>query len=135
MNGHELGTGTELAGNFNGSTNIFQVALVMWQILTTLFPPEPPTAVRAGGLPAAYCPMLLDGPGQRGDDENGGDFAWIDIHLRRTVYRCLSHDQAHRPRLATLLRDAKKRAAMTFSDFSENEIRDWVRKTFPSPSN
>lgn len=96
----------------------------MWQLITTFIPPEPPTAYRADGLPAAYCPLLLE-------DDAANPYAWVDRHLRRTVFRCLSHDQAHRPRLATLLRDAKERAGMTFDDFTEEGIKAWVRTTWP----
>ncbi|KAK8018858.1 hypothetical protein PG991_008048 [Apiospora marii] len=94
-----------VAGNYDVHSNIWQMALTMWQLITLLEPPTPPrlTDLTFGSrsIDNTYG-ILLD----------HDDFKKTDVTLRRVIANCLKHVPDERPKLEELLPQAKRAAGI-----------------------
>ncbi|KAH9900246.1 hypothetical protein F4778DRAFT_782355 [Xylariomycetidae sp. FL2044] len=118
----------EIAGNYGAHTNIFQMALSMWVLITKKHPPIPPQprsvdSLRADGgameTDVSYCPLIT----------TDAEYDWCDPELRFELERCLRHDPRRRPKLQDLLARAKEAVrARRYPDPGESDaaIRQWV---------
>jgi hypothetical protein len=93
----------------------------MWQIITCLDPPVPPTRgaeIVGGGrsLPPHYAADILDKP----------EYEHVDLELRITIARCMAHDPTNRPSSGRLLAQAKTAARKYFPGETDPVIRAWV---------
>ncbi|KAK7932590.1 hypothetical protein PG985_003302 [Apiospora marii] len=108
-----------VAGNYDVHSNIWQMALTMWQLITLLEPPTPPrlTDVTFGNRSVndTYG-ILLD----------HDDFKKTDATLRRVIAECLKHVPEERPELPELLAQAKTAAGVRPK--SLEAMREWVQE-------
>ncbi|KAI5865435.1 hypothetical protein GGS23DRAFT_594961 [Durotheca rogersii] len=144
---------SDVAGNYGPWTNIWQIALVMWSLITKMRAPTPPQPQVPADLlpligpaiedkhqtanfmgkkeyamrPISYCPLLCD--------PRTTEYDWVDEPLRRCLYACMYHRPADRPTLEQLLDEATHNAAREFDGPGEDDaaVRDWVYKWFYSP--
>ncbi|KAI1485159.1 kinase-like domain-containing protein [Biscogniauxia mediterranea] len=112
-----------VAGNYGAHTNVWSIALSLWQLMTGArvpFPPvvAPPEDPNDPNAPVSYCTLI--NTHQR--------YAYIDADLRRTVYRCMMHRPADRPSLLTLMNEAKEGIKRSYPGESDEEISAWVAK-------
>ncbi|KAI1173504.1 hypothetical protein F4777DRAFT_580853 [Nemania sp. FL0916] len=140
-------------GYYSSQTNIWNIAMSMWALITGFFPPVPPQAQPPDPrtLPNRRVPLNSDN--QIDWDQmlrsqpiafrrrfhmnycallvnpNVNTYNWADQTLRQTIARCLSHEPLHRPSLLVLLRDAERNAQQNFNE-SDNAIRDWIQYWF-----
>ncbi|KAI1822001.1 kinase-like domain-containing protein [Xylaria intraflava] len=115
-----------IAGNYGPHTNVWGIAIVLWQLITKMEGPVPPQlhrGVRGSNIPTHYCPLLLT------DDE----YAWVDIELRETIARCMAHDPKDRPRPATLLAAAKRGIEKRFGGETNDFIQRWIQDMIFDP--
>ncbi|KAI1812877.1 kinase-like domain-containing protein [Poronia punctata] len=110
----------KIAGNYGPQMNIWGIGITMWQLITRLWVPLPPTLMPKSrkwpGLPDTYAVEILTNPLYDG----------VDVKLRETVARCMAHDPAQRPTLPVLLKEAKKGIDKRFANETDQFIRDWV---------
>ncbi|KAI3321904.1 kinase-like domain-containing protein [Xylariaceae sp. AK1471] len=110
----------KIAGQYGPSTNVWGIALVLWQLITKyevpVPPPLQPNTVEFANVPRTYCPLLLT-------DEK---YERVDIRLRETIARCMAHDPKDRPSLQRLLGEAKKGIDRVFANEPDRVIRKWV---------
>lgn len=100
----------------------------MWQIITGLDPPMPPTRGARpfeGGrrLPPHYAADILDKPA----------YKHVDPELRTTIARCMAHDPANRPLCGRLLDQAKTSANKYFRGETDEVIRAWLDRFLYTP--
>ncbi|OTA88769.1 hypothetical protein M434DRAFT_374553 [Hypoxylon sp. CO27-5] len=114
----------KVAGNYGSWTNIWGIALTLWQLITHFRPPSPPQQQANAAIsktePITYCALLLDDP----------KYARVDIDLRETLVRCMRHEPSNRPTLRTLLQEARKGARKVFPNETDDMIKDWVQRVF-----
>ncbi|KAH9892070.1 protein kinase-like protein [Xylariomycetidae sp. FL2044] len=116
-----------VAGNFGSWTNVWGIALTLWQLMTGLDVPVPPTpsppppSLLDPDPPVDYCQLLET----VGDDDHLA--AHVDPELVAVLKRCLRHRPDQRPSLEELLQGAQAGIAKRFPGESDAEIRDWVR--------
>ncbi|KAK8131690.1 hypothetical protein PG984_008128 [Apiospora sp. TS-2023a] len=107
-----------VAGNFGEHSNIWQMALTMWQLITVCETPLPPclTDVKFGSrsIDNTYGISL-------GDDK----YKDVDANLRETIARCLKHDPRERPKLEVLLPPAQAAARLRARD--REQVNRWVQ--------
>ncbi|KAK8131689.1 hypothetical protein PG984_008127 [Apiospora sp. TS-2023a] len=109
-----------VAGNYGSHSNVWQIAMVMWQLITYGLSPTPPRLVTSEivrGRPHRSYALLLDQPQYRD----------VDVQLRQTVVNCLKHNPEDRPKLGVLLDQAKRAVARRRRDATAGEIRGWVQ--------
>ncbi|KAI1118303.1 kinase-like domain-containing protein [Nemania sp. NC0429] len=138
---------SRIAGFYTNKTNIWQIGMTMWELITRWEPPIPPAPQppyeEVGRFPPwdpyrggfdydtllgkgkyrnfkiSYCPLLMD-PEAEG-------FEWIDEDLRATIYKCLYHKPDDRPSLRELLKEAEEKIDAEFKGESDDFIREWVQ--------
>ncbi|KAI1503527.1 kinase-like protein [Biscogniauxia marginata] len=118
-----------VAGNYGSHTNLWGIALTMWQLITGLRALTPPQQRLESMLepytPVTYCALLRDDP----------NYQYIDPDLRLAIERCMRHEPRLRPSLPDLMRDAKNGIKRVYAGESDNEIRAWVAKmVFNAPA-
>ncbi|KAK7932589.1 hypothetical protein PG985_003301 [Apiospora marii] len=105
-----------VAGNYDSHTNIWQMALVMWQLITYCVPPRPPRLVTSEIIRRrqhqSYALTLDD-----------ARYSEVDRELRQTIVNCLKHDPKDRPKLDFLLDQAKRAVGRRRRDATDGEIR------------
>ncbi|KAI0459955.1 kinase-like domain-containing protein [Xylaria acuta] len=110
-----------VAGNYGPHTNVWQIAIVAWQLMTKMVPPVPPQLQRKMGhhadLPDNYCAAILTEPA----------YDAYDLDLRKALARCMAHDPRERPTLRQLLQHAKAGINKVFADEPDWRIREWVQ--------
>ncbi|KAI2643152.1 kinase-like domain-containing protein [Xylaria nigripes] len=129
--GNILTYGSELseqpiAGNYGSHTNVWGIALVLWQLITKLEIPVPPQLQHGDqsmDIPDHYCALLLTDP----------TYQWVDLELRETIARCLAYDPRQRPRLTTLLPAARRGIGKVFEGETDTFVRDWVQDMILNP--
>ncbi|KAI1381664.1 kinase-like protein [Hypoxylon crocopeplum] len=104
-----------IAGNYGSATNIWGIALTMWQIITKLTTPRAPQ--RQNGEIVHYCPLLLTDP----------RYERVDRDLRDTIALCMAHDPRQRPILNNLMQAAELGARRVYPGESDDDIRRWVQ--------
>ncbi|KAI1753578.1 kinase-like domain-containing protein [Xylaria castorea] len=111
-----------VAGNYGPHSNVWQIALVAWQLMTKMMSPVPPQLQAKSGphanLPYNYCVALL----------TERQFDVYDIELRQTIARCMAHDPRDRPPLQQLLRQAQNRINRHFANEPDAIIHQWVQQ-------
>ncbi|KAI0443904.1 kinase-like domain-containing protein [Xylaria telfairii] len=116
-----------VAGNYGPHTNVWQIAIVAWQLMTQMHAPVPPQLQPKTGdhedLPDNYCPLLLDDP----------EYEIYDFELRETIARCMAHDPRERPSLRQLLRQAKSGINKIFANEPDADIKTWVQTLIFDP--
>ncbi|KAI1139520.1 kinase-like protein [Hypoxylon sp. FL0543] len=119
----------KVAGQYGPWTNIWGIALTMWQLITKSRVPIPPQ-LQSGRRPRhphyTWCPLLLE-----------EEFAHVDIELRQTLIDCMRNEPKLRPSLSSLLQGARTGVKKSFPGESDQEIRDWIQKMFrnaPAPA-
>ncbi|KAI1139266.1 kinase-like protein [Hypoxylon sp. FL0543] len=135
----------DIAGNYGPHTNVWGMAMTMWNIITQLDAPKPPQPQVPEGIivpphvegqpepnidaiiraeiadpKISYCPLLMD----------GGFYNYIDVDLRRTIYECMYHNPTHRPRIEGLLAQARQKVKQTFPNEPDNAVQDWTNRFF-----
>ncbi|KAI0534278.1 kinase-like domain-containing protein [Xylaria digitata] len=127
QNGSELAE-QNVAGNYGAHTNIWGIALTMWQLITKFEVPRPPLLQVDDELqdqiPNHYCPDIL----------TDARYNRVDIELRRTVARCMAHDPRSRPRPRTLVAQARKGIRKRFRGETDDMIREWIQEVIFNPS-
>ncbi|KAI1122628.1 hypothetical protein F5Y10DRAFT_286997 [Nemania abortiva] len=148
MDGDQLAN-SRTCGYYSNKTNIWGIALSMWQLITKYEPPQPPAPqppyAEVDRYPAynmhgqtdlddifldpkyanfkiSYCPLLQD---PRVDQYN-----WVDERLRKTIFRCMYHRPDDRPTLAELQREAERALRTGFPDETDDYIREWMQYWF-----
>ncbi|KAI3330045.1 hypothetical protein F4824DRAFT_516098 [Ustulina deusta] len=141
-------------GYYSNKTNIWSIAMTMWELITKTEAPVPPNPQPPYNLrdmyppynnegqiafdlifhdPAyadfkiSYCPLLLD--------PDVHDYDWVHKTLRETIFKCLYHKPDDRPTLEELLREAEENLRVDFGE-TDAYIRDWIQRYFfnsPSP--
>ncbi|KAI2606669.1 kinase-like domain-containing protein [Hypoxylon sp. NC1633] len=85
-----------VAGNYGSWTNVWGIAMVMWQLMTKLNAILPPQRSSYAMLDEDdhihYAPLIMD------EDE----YAIFDQELRTTIAACMRHDPLSRPTLVEL---------------------------------
>ncbi|KAI0408318.1 hypothetical protein F4802DRAFT_594258 [Xylaria palmicola] len=151
------GNGDELAnsrtcGYYSNKTNIWAIALTMWQLITGLEPPLPPQPQapyelvdqypeydRMGrtdrddillleeykDFRISYCPLLLD--------PASPEYHWAHKPLRETIFRCMYHKPDDRPSLQELLTEAEENVQLDFPGETDEYIREWINYWFYNP--
>ncbi|KAI1827049.1 hypothetical protein F4861DRAFT_551861 [Xylaria intraflava] len=136
-------------GFYSNKTNIWGVALTMWQLITGHEAPIPPNPQppydevdryppyneegqtnmdkalqdrRYKGFKISYCPLLMD--------PRVSDYDWVDRKLRKTIFECMYHKPDDRPSLAKLLAEAEERLQAEFPGETDDKIREWVQHWF-----
>ncbi|KAI0159848.1 kinase-like domain-containing protein [Xylariaceae sp. FL1272] len=128
-NGPEIGE-QQIAGNYGSWTNVWQIAMVMWQLITKFKAPMPPqiqsnTQTANGVIPVHCCPLLLDDP----------RYQWVDVEMRETIARCLAYEPLSRPRPRLLLQAALKGIRKTtFTSETDTVITTWINKMITQPT-
>ncbi|KAI0106452.1 kinase-like domain-containing protein [Nemania sp. FL0031] len=111
-----------IAGNYGPAMNVWQIAIVLWQLMTRMWAPMPPQLQPKIGaharLPDNFCPLLLDDPA----------YGYIDIELRRTIARCMAYDPKDRPDVRSLLLQAKTCINKRFAGETDAFIRTWIQE-------
>ncbi|KAI1305712.1 kinase-like domain-containing protein [Xylaria venustula] len=111
-----------IAGNYGPATNVWGIALLMWQLMTQMWAPVPPQLQARTGLhanlPYNFCPLLLT------DDR----YDVYDVELRETIARCMAYDPQDRPTLPQLLQAAKRGIEKRFDRETDLLISDWVQE-------
>ncbi|KAI1269125.1 kinase-like domain-containing protein [Xylariaceae sp. FL1019] len=118
-----------IAGNYGSWTNVWQIAMVMWQLVTKFRAPMPPqiqnnTPFAQRQLPVHCCPLLLD-------DQR---YEWVDYELRETIARCLAYEPLSRPRPRSLLQGALRGIRKSFDGETDNRITTWVNNMIVQPT-
>ncbi|KAI0145056.1 hypothetical protein GGR57DRAFT_507226 [Xylariaceae sp. FL1272] len=121
-----------VAGNFTWKTNLYQMALSMWSLITLQMVTLPPVVEIEEGQNARppHYGMGITGP--KGDR----DYSYICERLRNTIALCLAHDPQDRPELDELLEqatDAVRRGAELYRGETRPYIDAWVAKIFNTP--
>ncbi|KAI0016241.1 protein kinase-like protein [Xylariomycetidae sp. FL0641] len=104
-----------IAGNYGSHTNVWGIALTMWQLMTGLKPPTPPQSFCHDGSNRSYAIWL-----------NNAEYEHIDQELKDIVTRCMYHDPRSRPSLQQLLATAKQRQTKHFDGETDRMIDDWL---------
>lgn len=121
------------AGNWQWSSNLYQVGWIMWSLITLCYPPQPPLA----------RPYLYDAEGN--NDATGGWtygmdlmsplYGEYDYDLRAQVLRCLDHDATRRPDIEWLEQviGSKVWSEQLVRAESDDQLREAVAAIFGSP--
>ncbi|KAI0964784.1 kinase-like domain-containing protein [Xylaria arbuscula] len=124
--GFEIGE-QNVAGNYGSHTNVWGIALTMWQLITKFRVQQPPLLQRTRGagdqMADHYCGELL----------TEAKYDRVDIELRETVARCMAHDPRRRPRVRTLVAQAKRGIMKRFNNETDRNIREWVQRNIFNP--
>ncbi|KAI0539118.1 hypothetical protein GGR58DRAFT_525336 [Xylaria digitata] len=138
--GHYLAD-SRTCGYYSNKTNIWSIALTMWEMITKYEGPAPPIPqppydevenyppIPENGetgmdmifddpeyadFKISYCALLLD-------PVEVDSFTWVDETLRRTIFRCP---------LEELLREAEEHVQADFPGEYDDDIRDWIQRWF-----
>ncbi|KAI1425860.1 kinase-like domain-containing protein [Xylaria sp. FL1777] len=110
-----------IAGNYGSATNVWGIALVLWQLMTQMRAPVPPQLQRKSGLhadlPYNYCACLL----------TEAKYEVYDVELRTIVARCMAHDPQERPTPGQLLQSAKRGIDKRFDGEPDDIIAQWIQ--------
>ncbi|KAK0649660.1 hypothetical protein B0T16DRAFT_410523 [Cercophora newfieldiana] len=118
-------------GNYGYWTNLYQIALIMWQLITLCrleMPPQPVpwTVEREDGTLQAVWTY-----GERVLDAAYND---IDVELRELVAMCMCDNPEHRPTLEVIEGYLDKFAKTSGpEDPEEQAAQDWARRIFGGP--
>ncbi|OTB03545.1 hypothetical protein M426DRAFT_23703 [Hypoxylon sp. CI-4A] len=110
-----------VAGNYSYATNVWGIALVLWQCITLFRTPRPPEP--QPGSPVTYAALIMDAE----------QYERVDLDLRQTIAECMRHDPGERPSLQQLLQQAQQGVTRTFPGESDAEIQSWISKYFLDP--
>ncbi|KAI0142448.1 kinase-like protein [Hypoxylon sp. NC0597] len=112
----------KIAGYYGSWTNIWGIALTMWQLITKFYPPVPPQQQANRAInkiePVTYCALLLDDP----------KYERVDRDLRETLVRCMRHEPSNRPTLRTLLQEARRGVRRVYPNETDDMIRAWIQR-------
>ncbi|KAI1290490.1 kinase-like domain-containing protein [Xylaria venustula] len=126
-NGFELGE-QNVAGNYDSHTNVWGIALTLWQLITKYRAELPPRIQRThqarDQMANHYCSDIL----------TEGRYDRVDIELRKTVARCMAHDPKRRPTVRALVAQAKRGITRRFDNETDRDIREWVQRNIFNPS-
>ncbi|KAK3689432.1 hypothetical protein B0T22DRAFT_378420 [Podospora appendiculata] len=133
INSTPLASRTLTAGNFSWWTNLYQVALVMWQCIAQCHIEQPPVLEKV--------PLTFPDGSTRGIWTYGGymvrprQSGWqIDEALRHLVARCMAHIPADRPSLAELESEIGKRiSGLNHATREVVEAKRWVTDHIKGP--
>ncbi|KAI1325851.1 kinase-like domain-containing protein [Xylariaceae sp. FL0255] len=109
----------KIAGNYGAHTNVWGIALTMWQLITRSMAPLPP---RRQDPPPGMTDVHY------AQDIQSSQYTWLDPDLRLTIQRCMAHDPSHRPSLRQLFTGARNGVSKIFAAESDELIEDWVQK-------
>ncbi|KAI0512531.1 kinase-like domain-containing protein [Xylaria bambusicola] len=116
-----------VAGNYGSHTNVWGIALTMWQLITgyevPVSLPFQLSRVPQTQMPNHYCIGILT---ERQYDR-------VDRELRETVAKCLAHEPRYRPQPRTLVQQAKRGISKRFQGETDAYIRQWVQDVIFDP--
>ncbi|KAI1101321.1 kinase-like protein [Jackrogersella minutella] len=129
-----------VAGYYGSATNVWGMALTMWIIITQTEIPRPPQPQVPEGVnippqvkgqppvdidaeirkqaPMArisYCPLLMD-----------GSYNHVDEELRRAIYESMYHRPLDRPRVETLLAQARRGIQKRYATETDDAVKSWI---------
>ncbi|OTB01953.1 hypothetical protein M426DRAFT_13948 [Hypoxylon sp. CI-4A] len=127
-----------IAGNYGSHTNVWHIALTLWMLMTQLDTPLPPQPQLPPdfevteqddafgdpgptGVSISYAP-LITGP--------NSIYSRIDEELRNTVFQCMYHRPADRPKIEALYDQAAKGIKKRFDGETDAFIKEWVGTFF-----
>ncbi|KAJ8132334.1 hypothetical protein O1611_g1294 [Lasiodiplodia mahajangana] len=138
---------SRICGYYSNKTNIWGIAMSMWELITGYEPPVPPEPQPPYSEVDLYPPInnlgqtLLDGIFEDPqyvdfkisycalllDPREGSRYSWVDEALRDIIFQCLYHKPDDRPTLEELQNQAELALQPdTFPEESDNYIRDWI---------
>ncbi|CAP62227.1 uncharacterized protein PODANS_5_11883 [Podospora anserina S mat+] len=137
INGNPRTIKSETAGNFNWWTNLYQIALVIWQMVSLCHAELPPS-------PEKMTIKMLDGTettayGFGGYILNDKKFKHIDRDLRELINQCMLHVPAMRPtmeQLENLLRSKTNIQGVDPQNQEQVEAQrycEWLFRETPAP--
>ncbi|KAK4203431.1 hypothetical protein QBC40DRAFT_167067 [Triangularia verruculosa] len=135
INGNPRTINSETAGNYNWWTNLYQIALIMWQMVALCHPESPPVV--------ELCIIkLLDGTeateyGFGGYILNDKKFSHIDRDLRELISQCMLHRPSRRPtmeQLESVLESKTKRQGVDATNAEEVEAQRYCEWLFKGPA-
>ncbi|KAJ8128522.1 hypothetical protein O1611_g5114 [Lasiodiplodia mahajangana] len=110
-----------IAGNYGAHTNVWGIALTMWQLITKCWPELPPQyQPGTPRLRAHYCNRIL----------TEEEFSGVDFELREIVAQCMAHNPADRPGPRMLVNRALAGIRKRFPNNpreTDDFIEDWVQ--------
>ncbi|KAI0012180.1 kinase-like domain-containing protein [Xylariaceae sp. FL0662B] len=117
-----------IVGNYGPHTNVWAIALTLFNVITGCWPRTPPAAayltMEGGQQVITYGMDLLD-----------ARWNYVDIELRRMAARCMCHDPTQRPGLEELLNHAEAGLSKPPGDGEDDEsIRRWIQDALNSAS-
>ncbi|KAI5924783.1 kinase-like protein [Camillea tinctor] len=107
-----------VAGNYGSHTNVWGIALTLWQLMTRLCVPFPPQPSSDPKEPVSYCRVI----------NSRADLAYIDQDLKNTINQCMMHRPGDRPSLLTLMNQAKEGITRRYEGESDRRISAWVSR-------
>ncbi|KAK0660139.1 hypothetical protein QBC41DRAFT_41867 [Cercophora samala] len=131
LNGNPMTVKSETAGNFNWWTNLYQIAIIMWQMVALCHQECPPVVEQVKI-------KMLDGTeateyGFGGFILNNKKFKHIDRDLRELINQCMLHVPAKRPtmeQLENILEAKTKRQGVDANNQEEVEAQDYCEWLF-----
>ncbi|KAI1127041.1 kinase-like protein [Nemania abortiva] len=114
-----------IAGNYGAHTNVWGVALTMWQLITKCKPVRPPRFQRAtgSGLPGHYAVDIL----------SNDKYNRVDRELREIIARCMANAPRERPGPRSLVSRAIQGVKKVFPGETDDMIRQWVQDMIFNP--
>ncbi|KAK3947534.1 hypothetical protein QBC32DRAFT_223944 [Pseudoneurospora amorphoporcata] len=126
-----LESGAKTAGNYNWWTNLYQVGIIMYSLITLCEFDAPPTPRYAAVRYPDRSEKEVWGYGM---DLLVGDYSNLDFDLVNAVAACLCHDPADRPDMHDLERLIEAKVSAQPPDGPAARIvRDWGRLVFGTP--
>ncbi|KAK3382176.1 kinase-like domain-containing protein [Lasiosphaeria ovina] len=120
-------TGARIAGNYTWKTNLFQVGMIMWSMITLRWNPQPLLA------------WALDDDDQQTYTRTYGGWltrnprlSSVDDNLRRLVAECMIEDPARRPEVGYVHETIQEALSIT-DDQEKIKLRTFVDKFYCDP--
>lgn len=127
----------ETAGNYSSHSNIFQVGVIMFELLTLCYPDIPFVARRYRFklegeeiVGWTYGHNLLAGYNTWSEEDH--EYSSL---LRHTVAWCMEYNPTKRPSLERLEGIIKGQVSKVWPDETDEQTRQWVEDFFGVPSN
>ncbi|KAK0701368.1 hypothetical protein B0T21DRAFT_115945 [Apiosordaria backusii] len=137
LNGNPKTINSEVAGNYNWWTNLYQISIIMWQLVSLCFPEQPPRVEKikithqdgTESTEWGFGGFILD-------DKR---FGHIDRDLRELINQCMLYTPSKRPtmeQMETILEKKIKRQGVDPNDAEAVEAQkycQWLFKMAPPP--
>ncbi|KAK4132684.1 kinase-like protein [Trichocladium antarcticum] len=123
---------SQVAGNYNWWTNLYQIGLVMWTMITLHHTEQPPVADELAL--ANHDGTITPGVFSYGGILLHPSFAHVDAELRHLVMLCLNYDPTTRPSMAQISEALDRRVCRFGPVTPEAEYaQQWAHNLFGGP--